>query len=109
MGGSVTPYRVLSALGMVGAVLAVTLPPLAPSGFQVGAAVLAFVLALLGFVRLRAPAGRVSGVVFVGLAFLALAFAVPTAGGLSGGLVGAGAVVLVNAWTAKPGEGKDRQ
>lgn len=99
------PYRVLSALGMVGAVLAVTLPSLAPSGFQVGAAVLAFVLALLGFVRLRAPAGRVSGVIFVGLSLLALSFALPGAG-LGGGLAGAGAVVLVNAWTAKRGEGK---
>jgi hypothetical protein len=66
-----------------------------------GAAVLAFVLGVLAFLRLRTPAGRVSGSVFLGLAFMCLSFAVPTAGGLSGGMTGAGAVVLVNAYLGK--------
>lgn len=100
-----TAYRVLSVLVMVGAVCAVTLPPLSPVPYQIGAAVLAFVLGVLAFLRLRTPAGRVSGVVFLGLAFLCLSFAVPRGTGLGSGLAGAGAATLLNAWIdRRPGE-----
>lgn len=104
-----TAYRVLCALVMVGAVLAVTLPSLVPSSLSLWAAVLAFLLALMGFFRLRKSGGRVSGSVFLGLAFFALSFAVPTGAGLSGGMAGAGAVVLINAWTGRLGEEKTGQ
>ncbi|MDO4244685.1 MAG: hypothetical protein Q4C89_01505 [Deinococcus sp.] len=50
-----------------------------------------------------------SGSVFLGLAFFALSFAVPTGAGLSGGMAGAGAVVLINAWTGRLGEEKTGQ
>lgn len=100
-----TLYRLLSVAVMVGAVLAVTLPPLAPEAWRMDAAVLAFLLGVVAYVRFRTPAGGRVGAVFLGLAFLCLSFAVPTPGGLSGGLIGAGAVFLVNSWAAKPGEG----
>lgn len=100
-GGGGKAYRLFCLAVMVGAVLAITLPSIAPDAWQMGAAMLTFLLALMGFIRLRKAGGRVFGSVLLGLALFALSFAVPTAGGLSGGMAGAGAVVLVNAWIAK--------
>ncbi|WP_221089663.1 hypothetical protein [Deinococcus aquaedulcis] len=89
---------------MVGAVLAVTLPPLAPEVWRVGAAVLAFVLGAVAYRRSRGTDRR-SVVVFLGAAFLALAFAMPSAG-VGVGVASVGAAVLLSAATWKPGKGR---
>lgn len=100
-----TVYRVLCVAVMVGAVAAVTLPSVALEGWRVGGAVLAFTLGVLASLACG-PGGKPREAVgLLGLACVALSFAVPGVG-LGAGLAGAGAGLLVTAWAWKPGEGK---